>query len=59
MSNGILMAFIITRNIAVIAAIVGAVYLASIDMNGWGWLIFAAIVISDTSVKIKKVNEEE
>lgn len=32
--------------LAVFACIVGAIYLTSNDQEGWGWLIFAAILIS-------------
>ncbi len=34
-----------------VAAISGAVYLASQGKDGWGWLIFLALVLSQGSIK--------
>lgn len=44
---------IILRLIATIIAISGAVYLAYYDKDGWGWLIFLAIMLGSFSVNKK------
>ena len=33
-------------NMASTACIIGAIYLAANDKEGWGWLLFAAILIA-------------
>lgn len=35
-----------------LAAVIGAVYLASQGQEGWGWLIFLALVM-DSSIEMK------
>lgn len=37
---------LVVRGAIAVSAILGAVYLASVDMNGWGWLILLAFVAS-------------
>lgn len=39
------------RTLASVAAIVGAVFLAYHQRDGWGWLIFLAICIGSYSLK--------
>lgn len=50
-NNTLVMAVIIGKSIATLAAIAGAVYLASVGKDGWGWLIFLAIVLCSFSLK--------
>ena len=47
----LVMAVIIGKSIATLAAISGAVYLANAGKDGWGWLIFLAIVLGGFSIK--------
>lgn len=57
--NSIYIAYIIGTSVATTSAIVGATYLASIDKDGWCWLIFAAIAIGSYSFKIKKKGDSD
>lgn len=47
----LVMAVIIGKSIATLAAIAGAVYLANTGKDGWGWLIFLAVVLGGFSIK--------
>lgn len=49
--NTLVMAAIIGKSIATLAAIAGAVYLANAGNDGWGWLIFLAVVLGGYSIK--------
>lgn len=49
--NTLILISIISKGLATLAAIAGAVYLADNSKSGWGWLIFLAIVISSYSLK--------
>jgi len=42
---------IVMRLIATCIAIFGAIYLASIKRDGWGWLIFTAIILGSITYK--------
>lgn len=48
--NTLIMATIIARGIASAVAFGGATFLAYHGKEGWGWLIFAAILASSYSV---------
>lgn len=50
-NNTLLMAVIIGRSVATWLAIAGAVYLANQGKDGWGWLIFLAVVLGGYSIK--------
>ena len=50
-NNTLAMAAIIGKSIATLAAIAGAVYLASVGKDGWGWLIFLAVILGGYSIK--------
>lgn len=41
----------IARLLAASVFAAGAIWLASLGKEGWGWCIFAAILISDFSIK--------
>jgi hypothetical protein len=43
---------VIGRSIGTVAAIAGAVFLAYHDRDGWGWLIFVAIMLGCYSIKV-------
>ena len=45
---------IVIRGIVVCACVAGTVYLAIHDKQGWGWLIFIAIISASTSFKYVK-----
>lgn len=49
--NTVIFFSVLMRGLCVIAAICGAVYLANQGKNGWGWLIFLAIVLGSYSIK--------
>lgn len=54
MSNlNVLALIVLTRAICCIAAIAGAVYLAKEGKDGWGWLVFLAIVIGSSGYTYK------
>ena len=38
---------ILTANILAVTLAIGAIILAIEGVNGWGWLVFAAIVVAD------------
>jgi hypothetical protein len=40
------------KMIPITACIVGAVYLRSNDLDGWGWLLIIAVLISPVSIKV-------
>jgi len=40
------------RMVAAVTALVGATYLASINQDGWGWLIFAAVLLGTVDLKV-------
>ena len=42
---------VLIKGACVIAAIAGAVYLASEGKDGWGWLIFLALLLGSGSMK--------
>jgi len=44
----------VARMLAAVVFAVGAIWLASMGKDGWGWCIFAAILISDFSYKSNK-----
>lgn len=50
-NNALVMAAIIGKSIAALAAISGAVYLANTGKDGWGWLIFLAVLLGGFSIK--------
>lgn len=50
-NNTLVMAAIIGKSIATLAAIAGAVYLASAGKDGWGWMIFLAVMLGGYSIK--------
>jgi hypothetical protein len=35
-------------NLASLAAVVGAVYLASLGKDGWGWCLFVSVLLHST-----------
>lgn len=39
---------ILVSNLPTLASVCGAIYLASLGKDGWGWLLFVAIVLSTT-----------
>ncbi len=49
--NELVLAAIIGRSIAMLAAIAGSVFLAYVRKDGWGWLIFLAVVLGSFSLK--------
>lgn len=49
--NTLVMAAIIGKSIATLASIAGAVYLANTGKDGWGWLIFLAVMLGGCSIK--------
>lgn len=49
--NTLVLAAIIGKSLATLAAIAGAVYLADQGKAGWGWMIFLAIVLCSFSLK--------
>lgn len=50
--NTTFLLIIIFKVLATISAIAGAVYLASNDKSGWGWLIFLAVLISPGNINL-------
>lgn len=48
----LLMSFFLT--IPATSAIIGAIYLMVLGKAGWGWLIFAAIIIGSYTVNFEK-----
>ena len=40
------------RVVAAIVSCCGAVFLASKSVHGWGWFLFAAIILGTTTVKV-------
>ena len=49
--NELVLAAIIGRSIAMLAAVAGSVWLAYAGKDGWGWLIFLAIAFGSYSIK--------
>ena len=45
------------KNLVLLGLIGGIVYLASNDLNGWGWLIFLFILTSSTDSSKESNNE--
>ena len=48
------MVLVILRLVACGMSIAGAVYLASIGKDGWGWLLFVALVLGGISYSSTK-----
>lgn len=42
---------VLIKGACIVACIAGVVYLASEGKDGWGWLIFLAIVLGSGSIK--------
>lgn len=40
------------KSLVVLAAVLGAIYLAYYEKPGWGWMIFLAIVLGSSSVRL-------
>lgn len=40
------------KSLAVLAAVLGAIYLAYYEKPGWGWMIFLAIALGSSSVRL-------
>jgi ABC-type phosphate transport system permease subunit len=51
--NTLLFVLILGRMIACCLSVAGAVYLAYHGKDGWGWLIFLALVLGGISVSTK------
>ena len=49
--NTIILITIILRTVATCVAIGGAIYLAYFGKDGWGWMIFLAIVLGSFTVR--------
>lgn len=50
------------KSIVALSAVVGAIYLAYHEKAGWGWMIFLAMVLGFSSVRLgsgQKPQEEE
>lgn len=52
--ENLVLAVIITRSLAAMAAIAGAVFLAWHGKEGWGWLIFLALWLGGITVSDSK-----
>ncbi len=48
--NYLVFASVLLRSLCVLAAIAGVVYLAYHQRDGWGWLIFLAVVLGSYSL---------
>ena len=40
------------KSIVAMSAVLGAIYLAYYEKSGWGWMIFLAIVLGSSSVRL-------
>ena len=40
------------KSLTVLSAVIGAIYLAYYGKPGWGWMIFLAIVLGSSSVRL-------
>lgn len=49
--NTVVLMFIIFRSLATISVIGGATFLAYHGKDGWGWLIFLAVILGAFSIK--------
>lgn len=50
--NTVIFFSVVMRGLGVLAAIVGAVYLANQGKEGWGWMIFLAVLLGSYSLKV-------
>ena len=39
---------ILIANLASLACVIGAIYLASTGTNGWGWFLFTSVILMAT-----------
>lgn len=50
-NNTLILIAIIARAVCVVSAVLAATYLANNEKEGWGWMIFLAIVLGSYGVK--------
>lgn len=44
---------VLMAELPAITAVVGAVLMALNDKQGWGWLLFIAVLLGSSSIKVK------
>lgn len=58
MHDTLVLVSIVVRALATLACIGGAVYLMFHDKDGWGWLLFVAVIIGSYSLVHKPDGQE-